>query len=439
MAIRLGRICLVVAALAVAACGGDGGIPGDGDNDGFLTEDGDCDDSDRTVYPGAPEPCDGVDNDCDGEVDPGFDNDTDGYSSCGGDCRDNDPSSHPDGVEVIDGLDNDCDDIADNHTDQYDDDGDGYSEDNGDCDDSEGGVGELIGPDALEINETEEGEPEEIDNDCDGAVDEGELPCPTDLDPATPMGFAVAIDVCNEVRDAYFTFDDAPTDSRLVTDHFGDTYEPNVGPTFAILSSGYAADTERCPADYEREGFGTDGNFDTEHAHPDPQAAIGCSDADPTDINDYSDLELVLDVPANARSFSFDFNFMSAEFPEFVCTSYDDTFLALLQSQEFNGNVSFDENGNRVSINIGFFDICDDTLGATCTGEEDLIGTGYEMGSTDGGGTGWLTTTAPVRPGEKVRLTFLVFDEGDSAYDSTVLIDNFRWHVEQVEGPITVD
>ncbi|HUS63361.1 MAG TPA: putative metal-binding motif-containing protein, partial [Kofleriaceae bacterium] len=147
MTTRIGRICLVVAALAVAACGGDGGIPGDGDNDGFLTEDGDCDDSDRTVYPGAPDPCDGVDNDCDGMIDPGFDNDEDGYSSCGGDCRDNDPSSHPDGVEVIDGLDNDCDDIADNHTDQYDDDGDGYSEDNGDCDDSEGGVGELIGPD----------------------------------------------------------------------------------------------------------------------------------------------------------------------------------------------------------------------------------------------------------------------------------------------------
>ncbi|HUS67385.1 MAG TPA: hypothetical protein VMZ28_22765, partial [Kofleriaceae bacterium] len=88
---------------------------------------------------------------------------------------------------------------------------------------------------------------------------------------------------------------------------------------------------------------------------------------------------------------------------------------------------------------IGFFDICDDSLGSTCTGEEDLVGTGYEVGATDGGGTGWLTTTAPVRPGEKVRLTFLVFDEGDSAYDSTVLIDNFRWHVEQVEGPITVD
>ena len=103
--------------------------------------------------------------------------------------------------------------------------------------------------------------------------------------------------------------------------------------------------------------------------------------------------------------------------------------------------VSFDENDNRVSINIGFFDVCDDSEGAACTDGDHLAGTGYEYFSDDesGGGTGWLTTTAPVKPGEKVRLTFLVFDEGDSAYDSTVLIDNFRWHVEQVDGPITID
>ncbi len=36
----------------------------DGDRDNYLAED-DCDDSDATVYPGAPEICDGLDNDCD--------------------------------------------------------------------------------------------------------------------------------------------------------------------------------------------------------------------------------------------------------------------------------------------------------------------------------------------------------------------------------------
>jgi hypothetical protein len=259
------------------------------------------------------------------------------------------------------------------------------------------------------------------------------------------MGFAVAIDVCNEVASAAFTLPEADAQSRLVLDSFGDTYVPQMGDSFAVLSTGQAGDTALNPDDYTRDFWHEDGDFGIVTAHPDPQpGAIMCdgeSFTDPDEVNDYTDLELVLDVPANARSFSFDFNFMSVEFPEYVCSTVDDTFLALLQSQEFNGDVSFDENGNRVSINIGFFDVCDDVLGANCSHGDDLIGTGYEYFEADheGGGTGWLTTTAPVKPGEKIRLTFNIFDEGDHDWDSTVLIDNFRWHVEQVDGPVTVD
>ncbi len=45
------------------------GEPQDRDGDGVTDADGDCDDADPAVYPGAEELCDGIDNDCDGEVD----------------------------------------------------------------------------------------------------------------------------------------------------------------------------------------------------------------------------------------------------------------------------------------------------------------------------------------------------------------------------------
>jgi len=69
----------------------------------------DCDDTNPDVNPAQTEVCDGVDNNCNGNVDEGFDLDADGYTTCAGDCDDGDPTVYPGATEVCDELDNDCD------------------------------------------------------------------------------------------------------------------------------------------------------------------------------------------------------------------------------------------------------------------------------------------------------------------------------------------
>jgi hypothetical protein len=99
--------------------------------DGYVSLDGDCDDTDAALHPNATETCDGKDNNCDGRIDNNIqtmiwykDNDGDGYGSpdnpiescsqppgyvnVNSDCDDNDPSVHPVALEICDGKDNNC-------------------------------------------------------------------------------------------------------------------------------------------------------------------------------------------------------------------------------------------------------------------------------------------------------------------------------------------
>ena len=94
-------------------------------------------------------------------------------------------------------------------------------------------------------------------------------------------------------------------------------------------------------------------------------------------------------------------------------------------------NLAMDAAGNPVGVNLaasGLFTQCKpvDKYSATsesCIGTGDLEGTGFE----DHGGTGWLTTRGNVVGGEVITLRLAIWDLGDHALDSLVLIDNFKW------------
>jgi len=125
----------------------------DADQDGWGLCEGDCDDSDPNVHPGAEEVCNGKDDNCNGFVDEGFDQDNDGWTTCGGDCNDEDATIHPEATEYCNGVDDDCDGLTDEG---FDEDGDGWATCMGDCDDTDPNVH----PEAEEICDCK-------DNDCD--------------------------------------------------------------------------------------------------------------------------------------------------------------------------------------------------------------------------------------------------------------------------------
>ncbi|MFN7145726.1 MAG: MopE-related protein, partial [Myxococcota bacterium] len=166
----------------------------DDDRDGYTEDDGDCDDADPSVRPGAPEYANGVDDDCDGAVDEGttnVDDDADGFTEGDGDCDDGDPDTWPGALEVCDEVDNDCDLAVDDGTSCVDDDGDGLTEIEGDCDDAAA----TSFPGASEVGDG-------ADNDCDGTADEGTSVYDDDGDCACEAGPCTgSVATCEEVVD----------------------------------------------------------------------------------------------------------------------------------------------------------------------------------------------------------------------------------------------
>ena len=195
---------------------------------GFVADASDCDDSDDSQYPGAPEHCNGEDDDCDGSTDEDSavdvltwyaDTDGDSYGDAASsdidcdqptgfvadatDCDDGDASQNPGADERCNGEDDDCDGTTDEDsavdvlTWYADTDGDSYgdaSRPDIDCDQPTGFVADATDCDDTRADVSPAGQEvcdeDNADEDCDGQADDAD----SSVDPSTRTTWYLDVD-----------------------------------------------------------------------------------------------------------------------------------------------------------------------------------------------------------------------------------------------------
>ena len=392
----------------------------------------------------------------------------------------------PTGEVCANGIDDNCNGTVDENQDA---DGDGFSTCGGDCcDATTDGCGDpkLVNPGAFEAPGNM------VDDDCDGHVDNvAAATCDSGIasNSANGMDYAKAMDICQTatmtdkkwgVISATFTLPDntgSPNASqRAVRTTFGSTPVKG-GASYAVLSTGAAAATNQQNPNYVAPQSGADlsassgmpadwlaangGVLPKPSACPTPNGG--------TTAHDPIMLTLKIRAPTNAKSFSLSTNFFSAEFPEWVCSKYNDFFVVLLDSawagtpaNPTDKNLAiYTSPANQkypVGVNLaygdtGLFKQCKNgptgcASGSvagnitTCANTNELAGTGFDVANPSGlpgycgasnlsgGGTGWLVTSGNVKGGEVITLRIAIWDTSDGILDSTALIDNFQWSVD---------
>lgn len=226
---------------------------------------------------------------------------------------------------------------------------------------------------------------------------------------------------------------------------------PHAGNSYAAIASGPVLGTNHNVELDSEQAMGDDFSKD---GHP---------------SYDVMEWRLHLKAPPHAKGFQISYIFLSAEYDEYVGTSYNDKFYIFLEAPSTNSGaksvinftscrdpenysdfICMDESagctvGDKycyIAINTALSECCwyngcpDGNASTSLSGTgfscapnqaaDALIGEG-DTGAKYGSSTGWLTTEWPIHSDEEFYLTFHIHDTADAKLDSAVIIDGFRF------------
>jgi hypothetical protein len=255
-------------------------------------------------------------------------------------------------------------------------DGDGYSPP-ADCNDTD----PRVNPEAYDFKG------DNVDNDCDGAVDNPVETCETipAQSPGTPADFARAADLCAQRA---MTSSGAPFDPLIkaewgsvkgygsgqriwksvtkmqqvdIVSSFGSN-APRVGATMVGMANGpWGTKTPRESPALDDPGFNLgDACADIPLTGTDCDSlTAGQTAGHGVSVQDWAELTLWVKVPSNAQTMVFDFAFFTTEFNQFWNAALNDAFFVLVSSSQLHGeNVAHDASGLAITVNSGFFQLC---------------------------------------------------------------------------------
>ncbi len=243
---------------------------------------------------------------------------------------------------------------------------------------------------------------------------------------------------------------------------FGDETQPREGVRSLVMSSAEA----RAPgqsgykASHCSTGTGLPGFTPSAAAPGFPKKSHCGNGEDPEGGEPYNPmaLDLKIRVPTNAKSLRFNFRFFSCEYPVYTCQTFNDVFAVIMTPSPLtegamydpntkSANIAFDNNQNVIGVNNAeFFTACEpgggaDYVNCKSGSSSQLKGSGFETH----GGSAWLATQVNIPKDESgktasiIYLRFAIWNAGDTSLNSTAVIDNFQWSADEGSAtPVTI-